>query len=55
MEALEGARRHERFGQVFLPAVFSRAALAACHAELGRFAEGCLWKRGWIAEACYPQ
>jgi class 3 adenylate cyclase/tetratricopeptide (TPR) repeat protein len=38
--ALEGARRHERFGQVFLPAVFSRAALATCHAELGTFAEG---------------
>ena len=31
-----GRRRHERFGQVFLPAVFSRAALATCHAELGR-------------------
>jgi tetratricopeptide (TPR) repeat protein len=40
LEALEGARRHERFGQVFLPAVFSRAALAACHAELGEFAKG---------------
>ena len=38
--ALEGTRRHERFGQVFLPAVFSRAALATCHAELGTFAEG---------------
>jgi tetratricopeptide (TPR) repeat protein len=38
--ALEGARRHERFGQVFMPAVFSRAALATCHAELGTFAEG---------------
>ena len=38
--SLEGARRHERFGQVFLPAVFSRAALATCHAELGMFAEG---------------
>ena len=25
---------------VFLPAVLSRAALAACHAELGTFAEG---------------
>ena len=23
--SLDGARRHERFGQVFLPAVFSRA------------------------------
>jgi class 3 adenylate cyclase/tetratricopeptide (TPR) repeat protein len=36
----DGARRHERFGQVFLPAVLSRARLAACHAELGTFAEG---------------
>jgi transcriptional regulator with AAA-type ATPase domain/tetratricopeptide (TPR) repeat protein len=35
-----GARRHERFGQLLLPAVFSRAALAGCHAELGQFAEG---------------
>src|SRR4029450_3983129 len=38
--SLEGARRHERFGQVFLPAVLSRADLAWCHAELGTFAEG---------------
>jgi tetratricopeptide (TPR) repeat protein len=38
--SLEGGRRHERFGQVILPAVFSRARLAACHAELGTFAEG---------------
>ena len=38
--SLEGARRHERFGQVFLPAVFSRADLASCHAELGTFPEG---------------
>jgi class 3 adenylate cyclase len=38
--SLEGARRRERFGQVFLPAVQSRAYLAACHAELGTFAEG---------------
>ena len=37
---LDGARRHERFGQVNLPAVFSRAWLAWCHAELGTFAEG---------------
>ena len=35
-----GAQRHERFGQVFLPAVHSRAYLALCHAELGMFAEG---------------
>jgi class 3 adenylate cyclase len=40
MASLEGARRRERFGQVFLPAVLSRAQLAACHAELGTFAEG---------------
>jgi tetratricopeptide (TPR) repeat protein len=38
--ALDGARRHERFGQAFLPAVQSRARLAACHAELGLFATG---------------
>ena len=35
----EGTRRHERFGQVFLPAVHSRAYLAWCHAELGMFPE----------------
>src|SRR5262249_31416117 len=38
--SLQGAQRYERFGQVFLPAVLSRAYLAACHAELGTFAEG---------------
>jgi tetratricopeptide (TPR) repeat protein len=38
--SLEGARRHERFGQTLLPAVSSRAFLAECHAELGTFAEG---------------
>ena len=38
--SLDGARRRERFGQVFLPAVISRAWLAWCHAELGTFAEG---------------
>jgi tetratricopeptide (TPR) repeat protein len=37
---LDGGRRHERFGQVFLPAVFSRAWLSRRHAELGSFAEG---------------
>jgi class 3 adenylate cyclase/tetratricopeptide (TPR) repeat protein len=37
----EGARCYERFGLPFLPAVTSRAWLAACHAELGTFAEGC--------------
>jgi tetratricopeptide (TPR) repeat protein len=36
----EGARCRERFGLPFLPAVTSRAWLAACHAELGTFAEG---------------
>jgi tetratricopeptide (TPR) repeat protein len=36
----EGVRRRERFGQVNLPAVMSRANLAWCHAELGTFAEG---------------
>jgi class 3 adenylate cyclase/tetratricopeptide (TPR) repeat protein len=38
--SLDGARRHERFGQSILPAVLSRAILAACYAELGTFAEG---------------
>jgi class 3 adenylate cyclase/tetratricopeptide (TPR) repeat protein len=38
--SLQGARRHERFGQVALPAVFARARLATCHAELGTFVEG---------------
>jgi class 3 adenylate cyclase/tetratricopeptide (TPR) repeat protein len=38
--ALEGARRHERFGRVILPAVTSRANLAWCHAELGMFDAG---------------
>jgi class 3 adenylate cyclase/tetratricopeptide (TPR) repeat protein len=40
LPSLEGARRRERFGQVTLPAVRSRANLAWCHAELGAFAEG---------------
>jgi class 3 adenylate cyclase/tetratricopeptide (TPR) repeat protein len=38
--SLEGARHRERFGQVFLPSVNSRAWLAVCHAELGTFPEG---------------
>jgi class 3 adenylate cyclase len=38
--SLDGARRRERFGQLILPAVDSRAELALCDAELGRFAEG---------------
>jgi DNA-binding winged helix-turn-helix (wHTH) protein/class 3 adenylate cyclase/tetratricopeptide (TPR) repeat protein len=37
---LDRAPRHERFGQVLLPALAYRARLAACHAELGTFAEG---------------
>jgi tetratricopeptide (TPR) repeat protein len=36
----EGARRHERFGQVSLPAVLARSWLTTCYAELGMFAEG---------------
>ena len=40
MSALDGAQHRERFGQVFLPSVNSRAWLAVCHAELGTFAEG---------------
>jgi tetratricopeptide (TPR) repeat protein len=49
----DGARRYERFGLVILPAVRSRARLAACHAELGRFTEGrALGEEGFqIAEA----
>jgi tetratricopeptide (TPR) repeat protein len=39
VEFFGGARRHERFGFVILPAVHSRANLAACHADLGTFAE----------------
>jgi tetratricopeptide (TPR) repeat protein len=38
--SLEGARHHERFGEIMLPAVISRVFLAWCHAELGAFAEG---------------
>jgi tetratricopeptide (TPR) repeat protein len=38
--ALAGPSRYERFGQANLPAVQSRAFLAACHGELGNFAEG---------------
>jgi tetratricopeptide (TPR) repeat protein len=36
----DGVRRHERFAEVFLPAVLSRAYLATCNAELSTFAEG---------------
>jgi len=38
--SLDGARRRERSGQIFLPAVGSRTWLAACHAELGTFDAG---------------
>ena len=38
--SLHGARRRERLGQATLPAVQALAFLAACHAELGMFAEG---------------
>jgi tetratricopeptide (TPR) repeat protein len=38
--SLDGVRRYERFGQVFVPAVISRVYLASCHAELGTFVEG---------------
>jgi tetratricopeptide (TPR) repeat protein len=38
--SFDGAPHHERFGQVTLPAVHTRAWLACCHAELGAFAAG---------------
>ena len=38
--SLDGARRHERFGQVIVPTVSTLAWLAWCHAELGTFTEG---------------
>jgi tetratricopeptide (TPR) repeat protein len=38
--SLDGAQRHERFGQAVLPAVHARTHLPMCHAELGTFAEG---------------
>jgi tetratricopeptide (TPR) repeat protein len=37
--SLDRVQRHERFGEL-IPAVFTRAYLAACHAELGTFAAG---------------
>jgi tetratricopeptide (TPR) repeat protein len=37
---LDGAYRHERFGQIIVPAVNSRAWIAVSHAELGRFTAG---------------
>jgi tetratricopeptide (TPR) repeat protein len=38
--SLHGARRRERLGQANVPSVQSLAYLAACHGELGMFAEG---------------
>ena len=38
--SLHGGQRRERLGQANLPYVQSLAFLAACHAELGTFAEG---------------
>jgi tetratricopeptide (TPR) repeat protein len=38
--SLDGARCHERFGHILLPAVNARANLAACLAELGMCPEG---------------
>ena len=40
MASLGGAQHRERFSQPLLPAVSSRAFLAACPAELGMFDEG---------------
>jgi tetratricopeptide (TPR) repeat protein len=40
LASIEDARRHERFGQAYLPAVLARAWLARSYAELGTFAEG---------------
>ena len=34
--SLDGAQRHERFGQIIVPAVNSRAWIAVSHAELGQ-------------------
>ena len=38
--SLDGARRHERFGQVFLPAVTSRACLACVPCRAGDVRRG---------------
>jgi tetratricopeptide (TPR) repeat protein len=38
--SLEGVRRHERFGQIIMPAVHCCAVLAWSYAELGMFPEG---------------
>src|SRR5262249_3455870 len=54
--SIDEAQHHERFGQVILPAVSSRAWLAVCHAEVGLFAEGALLgeRRLPIAEVVAP-
>jgi tetratricopeptide (TPR) repeat protein len=38
--SLDGAHRHERFSQIIVPAVNSRAWSAVSHAELGQFTAG---------------
>jgi class 3 adenylate cyclase/tetratricopeptide (TPR) repeat protein len=40
LAALQGTQRRERLGQANVPSVQALAFLAACHAELGLFAEG---------------
>jgi class 3 adenylate cyclase/tetratricopeptide (TPR) repeat protein len=53
MAFFDSTRHHESFGEIFLPAVWSRAWLAVCHAELGTFAEGVVfqkwrWRLLWL-------
>jgi class 3 adenylate cyclase/tetratricopeptide (TPR) repeat protein len=40
IEAIQSDQNGDRFGQLNLPSVQSRAWLACCHAQLGEFAEG---------------
>jgi tetratricopeptide (TPR) repeat protein len=40
MAFLDGGQRHERFGLLIFPAVYTPAHLAVCYAELGMFTEG---------------
>ena len=40
--SLDGPHRHERFSQIIVPAVNSRAWSAVSHAELGMFTAGCV-------------
>jgi class 3 adenylate cyclase/tetratricopeptide (TPR) repeat protein len=40
IESLQGDQKGDRFGQLVLPSVQSRAWLNCCHAQLGEFAEG---------------